>query len=64
MLDQVRRLALLGVGAVRLCSDVGKAATRQALARLESGEVKLLYLSPERLIHSLRRDGYEPLPSK
>ena len=53
MSDQVRTLQGRGVKATRLGSDLGKKAEPAAIAALWAGELKLLYLSPERLLRAL-----------
>lgn len=48
--DQVATLDELGVPAVALNSTLSPEAQRDIAARLERGEIKLLYLAPERLV--------------
>ena len=62
MQDQVAGLLELGVGAAMLNSSQDAEAKRSTWRRMESGEVKLLYVSPERLLvegflDELRRFG-------
>jgi ATP-dependent DNA helicase RecQ len=49
MRDQVRQLAALGVQAGTLNSAVGDDERRDTMAKLDSGELRLLFVSPERL---------------
>jgi ATP-dependent DNA helicase RecQ len=49
MRDQVEGLVARGVAAVRLDSAASEVEREEVIARVVSGEVKLLYLSPERL---------------
>ena len=49
MRDQVEGLARMGVPSARLDSTSSIEETEQTLASIASGELKLLYLSPERL---------------
>jgi len=49
MRDQVEALVRKGVPAVRLDSSTSEAEHEEALVRIHAGEIKLLYLSPERL---------------
>ncbi|WPC06721.1 DNA helicase RecQ [Pseudomonas benzenivorans] len=48
--DQVATLDELGVAAVALNSSLDAEAQREIAARIERGEIKLLYLAPERLV--------------
>jgi ATP-dependent DNA helicase RecQ len=48
--DQVATLDELGVPAVALNSTLAPEAQREIAERLERGEIKLLYLAPERLV--------------
>jgi ATP-dependent DNA helicase RecQ len=48
--DQVATLEELGVSAVALNSTLSAEAQREIAVRLERGEIKLLYLAPERLV--------------
>ena len=62
MQDQVAGLLELGVGAAMLNSSQDAEAKRSTWRRMESGEVRLLYVSPERLLvegflDELRRFG-------
>ncbi|HRP08126.1 MAG TPA: RecQ family ATP-dependent DNA helicase [Gemmatimonadales bacterium] len=49
MQDQVARLSSVGVAAEMLGGDMGRSDEAAVLARAGSGELRLLYLSPERL---------------
>lgn len=49
MKDQVDGLQARGIGAVFINSSLGWDETQQALTRIKSGDVKLLYVAPERL---------------
>ena len=60
MKDQLDFLASRGLPAARLDSSLGREETLQVYDELNSGRLKLLYISPERLgnerfVHSLRR---------
>ncbi|MBS7660991.1 DNA helicase RecQ [Pseudomonas lalucatii] len=48
--DQVATLGELGVAAVALNSSLDAEAQREIAARIQRGEIKLLYLAPERLV--------------
>jgi ATP-dependent DNA helicase RecQ len=52
MEDQVRALRELGLDAAYLNSTLSGAEKYQVIARLESGELDLLYVAPERLMQS------------
>ena len=49
MKDQVEALTARGIAAARLDSTLSLAEVSSLYARLEAGEIKLLYLAPERL---------------
>ncbi|MCB9508418.1 MAG: ATP-dependent DNA helicase RecQ [Myxococcales bacterium] len=49
MKDQVDGLNARGIGAAAVNSHISAAEQRDALARARSGEIKLLYVAPERL---------------
>lgn len=49
MKDQVDNLKSRGIKAVYLCSAMGVSEYRLAMARLQAGRCKLLYVSPEKL---------------
>jgi len=49
MKDQVEALARSGVAAARLDSSLSGAEARDVLGRLERGDLRLLYVAPERL---------------
>lgn len=49
MRDQVDALEKKGVSAARIDSSTGEAARLETLARIESGALRILYLSPEKL---------------
>ncbi len=61
MKDQVDGLARNGVTAVRLDSTLNQGEWNDALAAIRSGETKLVFISPERLVnsgtHQLLRDA-------
>jgi ATP-dependent DNA helicase RecQ len=66
MRDQVRQLAALGVAAATLNSAEGEDERRNTVERLRSGDIRLLFVSPERLAagglaDSLRRSGIRRL---
>ncbi|HET8606045.1 MAG TPA: RecQ family ATP-dependent DNA helicase [Gaiellaceae bacterium] len=48
MKDQIDALARRGIAAARLDSSLGPEEARQVSARLRAGELKLLYVAPER----------------
>ncbi|NQD96054.1 RecQ family ATP-dependent DNA helicase, partial [Pseudomonas sp. CrR25] len=48
--DQVATLDELGVAAVALNSSLDAEAQREIAARIQRGEIKMLYLAPERLV--------------
>ncbi|MEX2494690.1 MAG: DNA helicase RecQ [Woeseia sp.] len=50
MQDQVAALQALGIGAEYLNSTLDHTEQRSVIARLSAGELKLLYLAPERLL--------------
>jgi ATP-dependent DNA helicase RecQ len=50
MKDQIDALVDCGIAAARLDSSISPAEKREALRRLYGGELKLLYVSPERLM--------------
>ncbi len=60
MHDQVRLLAEMGIPASFLNSSLGAAEAAQRTARLLRGEVKLLYVAPERLLMPGFLDGVLP----
>jgi len=51
MQDQVQALQDLGVEAYYLNSSLSFDARRDVITKLERGEIKLLYVAPERLVH-------------
>jgi ATP-dependent DNA helicase RecQ len=50
MKDQVESLRRRGIAAARLDSSLSPAESQQVFAQLQSGELKLLYIAPERLV--------------
>jgi ATP-dependent DNA helicase RecQ len=52
MQDQVRQLEDNGIAATFINSSLERAEMSRRLARLERGEIKLLYVAPERLLQS------------
>src|SRR3954470_4423494 len=52
MQDQVRQLQNNGIEATFINSSLERAEASRRLARLERGELKLLYVAPERLLQS------------
>ncbi len=48
MKDQLEALERLGIGAARLDSSLGPEETREVTRRLRDGDLKLLYVAPER----------------
>ncbi|HET7044454.1 MAG TPA: RecQ family ATP-dependent DNA helicase, partial [Gaiellaceae bacterium] len=51
MKDQIDVLARRGVAAARLDSSLGPEEAREVSARLRAGELKLLYVAPERFVN-------------
>ncbi len=62
MEDQVAQLRQFGVAAAALHSDLPEGEARKVLAELHSGELKLLYVSPERLVLEGMLNRLENLP--
>jgi ATP-dependent DNA helicase RecQ len=62
MEDQVAQLRQFGVAAAALHSDLPEGEARKVLAELHSGELKLLYVSPERLVLEGMLARLETLP--
>jgi len=60
MQDQVRLLADNGIAATFLNSSLTAAESSERMAALLRGEIKLLYLAPERLLMSDFLDGFLP----
>ena len=60
--DQVATLEELGVAATALNSTMTGEQQRSVAARLERGEIKLLYLAPERLVQPRMLDFLKRLP--
>jgi ATP-dependent DNA helicase RecQ len=52
MQDQVRALDAIGVPATFLAATVGAAESSRRIARIAGGELKLVYVAPERLVLS------------
>ncbi len=52
MQDQVSALDLLGVSAAYLNSSLDPSAQREVVDRLRAGQLKLLYIAPERLLQA------------
>jgi len=50
MKDQVESLRRRGIAAARLDSSLSPAEAQRVFAQLQSGELKLLYIAPERLV--------------
>lgn len=61
MRDQVDRLAARGVAAVAIHSGMEQGAINDAMARVSRGEVRLLYVAPERLESSTFRRLLRPI---
>src|SRR5690606_20856458 len=49
MKDQVDRLQALGVNAARLDSSLDAAQVQEVYQQLQQGQIKLLYIAPERM---------------
>lgn len=62
MKDQVDRLTSAGIPAARLDSTLGAEEVSQIHRRLDAGELKLLYVAPERLANERFRQHLERLP--
>ncbi len=62
MQDQVAQLDQMGIPAARLNSTLSPAEQRQVLRRAEQSELRLLYLSPERLARADTWDWLGRLP--
>lgn len=60
--DQVATLDELGVSAVALNSTLSNEARREVADRLRRGEIKMLYLAPERLVQPRMLDFLQGLP--
>jgi ATP-dependent DNA helicase RecQ len=60
MQDQVRQLENNGIEATFINSSLERAEMSRRLARLERGEIKLLYVAPERLLQSEFQEGVLP----
>jgi ATP-dependent DNA helicase RecQ len=60
MQDQVRQLENNGINATFINSSLERAEMSRRLARLERGEIKLLYVAPERLLQSEFQEGVLP----
>ncbi len=62
MKDQVDRLTARGISAARLDSTLDAAEVMEINRRLDAGELKLLYVAPERLANERFRQRLERLP--
>ena len=62
MQDQVRALHELGIEAAFLNSTLSPAAQSRVIRRLEAGELKLLYVAPERLVQPATQALLKDLP--
>jgi len=62
MKDQVDRLVAAGIAAARLDSTLDGAEVMEIHRRLEAGELKLLYVAPERLANEKFRQRLKRLP--
>ncbi|HEY3873982.1 MAG TPA: ATP-dependent DNA helicase RecQ [Candidatus Kapabacteria bacterium] len=62
MQDQVSRLTSLGISAVALNSTRSFAETRALVRRAQTGQIKLLFVAPERLESGLFREELSGLP--
>jgi ATP-dependent DNA helicase RecQ len=60
MQDQVRLLHNNGIEATFINSSLERAEVSRRLARLDRGEIKLLYVAPERLLQSEFEEGVLP----
>ncbi len=60
--DQVATLDELGVSAAALNSSLDAAAQRDIAARIQRGEIKMLYLAPERLVQPRMLAFLQDLP--
>ncbi len=62
MQDQVSRLRSLGISAIALNSTLTYAETRALVRRARTGEIKLVFLAPERLESTVFREELSGLP--
>jgi ATP-dependent DNA helicase RecQ len=62
MEDQVNALCELGINAAYLNSSLSSVEQRQVLDRLQSGELDLLYMAPERLLQTQTKSQLSGLP--
>jgi ATP-dependent DNA helicase RecQ len=62
MKDQVDRLRKLGISAVALNSTLTYAETRALVRRARTGEIKLVFVAPERLESNIFREELSALP--
>lgn len=62
MKDQVDRLQGLGIPAARLDSTLGGDEVAEIFRQLESGELKMLYIAPERLANEKFRQRLKRVP--
>jgi ATP-dependent DNA helicase RecQ len=61
MKDQIDALEARGIAAIRLDSTLGNDAFREAVARIRSGEVRILYVAPERFTNERFREMLQGL---
>lgn len=57
MKDQIDALARRGIGAARIDSSLGLEAYREVFDRLRSGELRLLFVAPERFSNERFREA-------
>ena len=62
MKDQLDALAARGVAAARLDSTLDPAEHRRVMAALRAGELKLLYVAPERFVNERFREALAQVP--
>lgn len=62
MRDQVDTLVSKGISAARLDSTLGADELRELYARLEKGDVRILYIAPERFSNETFRQRLKQLP--
>jgi len=62
MQDQVRALQALGIEAAFLNSSLGPEQQAEVIRRLRAGEIRLLYIAPERLVQPQTRALLAELP--
>jgi ATP-dependent DNA helicase RecQ len=62
MQDQVRALKVLGIEAAFLNSTLSREEQQDVIRRLKAGEIRLLYVAPERLVQAATRSLLADVP--